>query len=436
MIDVAIAGAGIAGAVLALACARQGLKVTIVEQQKRFPHIYRGEFLQPQSLAILGALGLAPAIAAVTTPVLQVNLRKAGGELLGVVDYRALAGPIREGRNGHHRAIQGAVMTALKQEPNVTLKMGVKLTGLIRRPDDGCVLGIQTTAGPLKARLTVGAEGQHSIIRKELNLPTVAYRYPGEPLAVTIETDEPPPPEVEFIFGSGRSALLFPLPESRARVYLIVNDPTHAAMREEADRGLQRLKDELGALLPQYRTAIDRIPSMGVVQRVPCWYLRAKRWVADGAAILGDAAHCVSPTRGQGMNLAIQDAAALAELVAALPRDRVLTEQELRPFQDVRQAPADFIQRDAGRVHRLLLAEHRLAHLGRDLWLGSLRRAPATTAAVLGMYAGTARPPKWYDHLFVSAAVLIPGMDRVVARSWGGRLAPVPSPVPPQQSRP
>lgn len=436
MTDVVIAGAGIAGAVLALACARQGLSVTLVEQQKRFPHIYRGEFLQPQSLAILGALGLAPAITAVTTPVLQVNLRTAAGRLLGVVDYRALTGPIREGRNGHHREIQGAVLAALKQEPTVTLKMGTKVTGLIRRPEDGAVLGLQTSHGPLKGRLTVGAEGQHSTVRKELDLPTDAYRYPGEPLAVTIDLEQPPPPEVEFIFGSGRSALLFPLPGNRARLYLVVSDAYYQTMRDARDRGLHLLKSELAAFLPQYREAIHKIPSMGVVQRVPCWYLRAKRWVADGAAILGDAAHCVSPTRGQGMNLAIQDAAALAELVAALPRDRVLTEQELRPYQAVRQEPADFIQRDAGRVHRLLLAENPVAHLARNLWLGSIKRAPETMGAVLGMYAGTARPPRWYDHLFVSAAVMIPGMDRVVARAWGGRLAPVPSPVPPPQSRP
>ncbi len=427
--DVAIAGAGIGGVVLALSLARQGLRVVVAEQVHRFPPVYRGEFLQPRSLEILTELGLRAEIDAVTAPVHQVRMTREDGSLLGVVDYQALDGPVREGRNGLHREIQAAVIGALQREPSARLLMGTRVTGVLWDPS-GAAAGLQTTAGPLPARLTVGAEGQRSVVRDELGLPCRVFRYPGVPLAVTVELGEPAPPVVRFIFGRGRSALLFPLPGGRARFYLVIPDDLYAGVRAAPDRGLGALKEALIHFFPQYERGIRHIPSMSAVQPVPCWYLRAGRWVANGAAILGDAAHCVSPTRGQGMNLAIQDAAALAELVGALPRDRRPTAADLAPYERVRRRPADFIQRDAGRVHRLLLAEHPALLLARDLWLGALRRAPETTAAVLRMYAGTARPPVWYDHLFVSAAVFAPPLDRWVARVWGGHLPPAPSPVP------
>lgn len=423
-VDVAIAGAGVGGAVLALALARQGLTVAVVEQARQFAPIYRGEFLQPRSLEILYELGLREAIDQVTTPVYETRMRRSDGHLLGVVDYRALVGPIKEGRNGHHRALQGAVLSALEQQPGARLLMGTRVTGLSRAPG-GTVAGLETTRGPISARLTVGADGQHSVVRKALGLPTREFRYPGEPLAVTVELDTAPPPSVDFVFGVGESGLVFPLPGNRARLYLVISDEQFAAMRSMPDHGLSVLKERLSHLLPQFRSGIERISDMAAVQRVPCWYLRAAQWVADGAALLGDAVHCVSPTRGQGMNLAIQDAESLASLVATLPRAQTPTAKELLPYQRRRQWQADFIQRDAGRVHRLLLARNPIVSLGRDLWLGNIKRAPHTMAAILRMYAGTVRPPVWYDHLFVTAAVLFPPLDRWVAQTWGRTLKPL-----------
>lgn len=427
-IDVAIAGAGIGGAVLALTLARQGLRVVVAERASRFSPIYRGEFLQPRSLEILAALGLGEQIARVTTPVHQVRFRRPTGEVMSLVDYQALATGVPEGRNGHHREIQAAVLDALRREPTAEVRMGLRATGLLRGPG-GRVAGLLTSDGPLPARLTVGADGQHSEVRKHLGLPAIEYRYPGEPLAVTVELGRPAPVTVDFVFGRGESALAFPLPEGRARLYLVVNDQRFAAMRDAPDGGLSYMKERLGALLPEFREAIARIPGMGAVQRVPCWYLRASQWVADGAAILGDAAHAVSPTRGQGMNLAIQDAATLGALVGAIPRGQAISARDLAPYEQARQRAADFIQRDAGRVHGQLLMQQPARVVARNIWLSTPKRAPRTMAAVLGMYAGTVRPPVWYDHLFVTAAVSMPFLDAWVARVWGRRLPRLPVPV-------
>lgn len=174
-------------------------------------------------------------------------------------------------------------------------------------------------------------------------------------------------------------APIFPLPEGKARLYLVIPDEAFARMQQMPDKGLAYLQERLSHLLPAYREAIAGIPSMAVVQRVPCFCPRARDWVAHGAALLGDAVHCVSPTRGQGMNLAIGDAAALAL---------------------------------------------------RNLTLSLVMRAPETGAQILGMYAGTVRPPVWYDNLFVSLAIALPGLDERVARVWGRWLGPVRRPRP------
>jgi 2-polyprenyl-6-methoxyphenol hydroxylase-like FAD-dependent oxidoreductase len=426
-VDVAIAGAGIGGAVLALLLARRGLTVTLVEGAARFAPIYRGEFLQPRSLEILAELGLSAAIEAVTTSVDAVHLRTEEGKRLAEVDYRILKTQTREGRNGHHRQIQRVILDALAMEQKVSVQMGTRVTGVLHG-DQGEAAGLQTAHGSVPAWLTVGADGQYSVVRTALGLPVRTFRYSGEPLAVTVDTQEQLR-EVQFLFGRGMSALAFPLPDQQARLYLVLPDLAYAELREEPDRGLLTMKNHLARLLPEFKVGIAAIPSMERVQRVPCWYLRADRWVSHGAALIGDAVHCVSPTRGQGMNLAIQDAWALAELVASLPRDRFPSSQALQRYERVRRPLVAFIQRDAGRVHRFLLANHPAVLRLRDLWLSSITRAPKTTAAVLGMYAGTARAPVWFDHLFVSLAVAVPALDSWVSAVWGSRLQRPPSPV-------
>jgi len=421
VVDVAISGSGIGGVVLALSLARAGLSVTLVEQAKQFAPIYRGEFLQPRSLEILYDLGLQAEIEDCTVPVSETRMRNEKGQILAVVDYSQLDHPIREGRNGHHRDIQGVVLAALEREPLVTLLMGTRVLGLLRDANGG-VDGLETSAGPVRARLTVGADGQYSAVRKAMGVTYREFRYPGEALAVTVDLEAPEPKSVEFVFGAGQSGLLFPLPKGHARLYLVISDKAYSTMRAHEDRGLADMQTRLTRLMPEYAEAIGRIGSMTQVQRTPCFYLRADRWYGDGVALLGDAVHSVSPTRGQGMNLSIQDAAALANLMAALPRAGRVLAADLAPYQAVRQRQADFIQRDADRTHRFLFWDGTIPLWLRNRFLGVPMRAPRTMAVILGMYAGLVRPPVWYDHLFVSLAVAIPPLDTTVARFWGGGL--------------
>jgi len=423
-VDVVIAGAGIGGAVLALSLARAGLSVTVVEQAKQFAPIYRGEFLQPRSLEILYDLGLRDKIERFTVPVNETRMRNQLGQVLTVVDYSRLDHPIRQGRNGHHRDIQGAVIAALECEPTANLMMGTRVLGLLR-DGAGRVQGLTTSAGPIRARLTVGADGQYSVVRNAMGTAFREFRYPGEALAVTVDLKAPEPQSVEFVFGAGQSGLLFPLPNGRARLYLVVSDAVYASMRADSDRGLVQMQARLTSLLPEYSDAIWRIPSISVVQRTPCYYLRADRWYGDGVVLLGDAVHSVSPTRGQGMNLSVQDAATLADLVASLPPDRPISAADLAPYQSVRQPQADFIQQDADQTHRLLFVDGRVKLWLRDRFLSAPMRAPRTMGVILGMYAGLVRPPVWYDHLFVSTALALPMLDPWIAQFWGRWVKPV-----------
>ncbi|MDB4897592.1 MAG: hypothetical protein JWN15_3854, partial [Firmicutes bacterium] len=274
---VIVVGGGIGGATLALALARRGIDVAVIEQAAAFKPIYKGEYLQPASLETFAALGLTDAIRAVTYPVYVTRIGTDTGETLMQMEMRELGE--FEGRNGHHRQIQGAVLHALAALPNATIQMGVRLTGL-RRERDGWSL--TTSAGEMRARVIVGADGRRSAVRKLLGIAAAERPYPGAALAVTVDLPAEAEHTFHQLFGGQDSAYYFPLPDRQARLYLgLRTDSEYDHLRAQPDGGLAHLKERLGLYFPVLRPEIAGIDFLHAVQVIPSYYLMDERWVTD-----------------------------------------------------------------------------------------------------------------------------------------------------------
>ncbi len=401
--DVAIAGAGMGGATLALALARHGLKVVILEQAAVFKPLYRGEYLHPRSLQIFDELGLADDIRRVTYPVLRSQIGTIDGELLLEANLQEWCQC--EGRNGHHREIQAVVLAALAHWPNAQLIMDARVTGLLR-DEQNRVVGLSWSGGSVRAPLVVGADGRQSTVRQVLGVPVQEHPYEGAPLAVTVTLEADAPPEARQIFDEGECACFFPLPNRQARLYLLVTSETYTWMQGQPDRGLSYLQLRLSKFFPDLAVAIGQIPYMDDVQHVPAHFLLARRWTVPGAALLGDAAHSVSPVGGQGMNLAIADAWTLAQVLAE-GRPLKVYEQRRRPF--VRH-----VQFEGEIAFKVFTWRQPPLVASRNRIFRNTRQAQRATKLFIEVLSGVRNPPNVLQKAMLLAAFAFPPLDLLV----------------------
>ncbi|MCG0238650.1 MAG: FAD-dependent monooxygenase [Firmicutes bacterium] len=185
------------------------------------------------------------------------------------------------------------------------------------------------------------------------------------------------------------------------------------------DGGLGYLKERLTAFFPNLEAAIAGIRDLREVQVIPSYYLLAERWVADGAALLGDAIHCVNPARGQGMNLAIADAWELAEVLAGALAAGRTDARALAAYAARRRRHVEYIQKEGDRTRRFLLATHPLMARLRDRVFRNMPRAPRAIRRLTAVLAGVEPPPSPAEDLLLLAAFTFPWVDRLVPA--GGR---------------
>ncbi|UJR87264.1 MULTISPECIES: FAD-dependent oxidoreductase [Sandaracinus] len=410
--DVAIAGGGIGGLTLALALANRGVSVTVLEQASTYKPIYRGEYLQPRSQEIFDELGIGATIEAVTVP---VYVSRAGTEDDGVlmdVDTRSFGA--LQGRNGFHRDIHGAVLAPLRRLSNVEVRMGARVVDVKRESE---TWSIEMPHSSLRARILVGADGRGSRVRERLGIVASERRYPGAVLAVTVQLDDEPEACSENLLGTHESGLFFPLPNRKARLYLLVHeDERYAWIKSQPDRGLSHVRDRLRALFPRLASAVARIGSLSEFQNIPAYHLTTDRWVVDHAALIGDAIHCVHPALGQGMNLAIADAAELARVLAhALEAGRTDAET-LREYESARRSHVTYIQKDGDRSREMLLRRDRMTVALRNRVFRNGARAQHAMRRMHAVYAGVEAPPSPLEETLLSLALVFPSFDRVLAR--------------------
>lgn len=420
MRPIIIVGAGIGGAVLALRLGRQGYPVLLVEAAASFAPIYKGEYLQPVSIERFETLGLLEAIRAVTVPIERAitgdEEQRPWMEMQMADVYRL------EGRNGHHRAIHGTVIEALSVLPNVELRMDERVVAAERRADHWSV---QTEQGRYEGGFLVGADGRRSVIRELLGIKASEERYSGVSLAATVDLPEPAEGAMIQWLGPIDGSAYFPLPNRQARLYLSTwVDGLWEEQKVAADGGLAWLQERLIHYYPHLAESVRAIPSVRAFQTIPSFKLMAERWVAEGAALLGDAAHCISPVRGLGMNLAIGDAWALADLLARVlgaggeplrgGEPPLLSAATLAAYEAERRPTVAYAQMEADRQRRILLSRNPLMAWARQRALQNTSRTPRAMTRLMAFIAGGGAPLSPLEDLLCNAAFIMPALDRLI----------------------
>lgn len=342
--DVAVVGAGGGGAVLALALAKQGISTVVLDQAAGPPQGLRGEILQPNGQQVLDRLGILQSLpAAATRSVRRFHFCRAGGTRLCSIDYGDLPAPYNRAIVTLPNVAHQAIVAAVQQQKSVTLRYGTSFTGLLREGNQ--VVGL-STQGPegtkqIRAKIVVGADGAFSKVRAALKIPADVHLYPDGYLIAILESEEP---VSESFYYVGDKTILGLFPATGNKVYLFYMIPS-GSMEAVKQRGIPALQQVWTKIAPQFAGLFRCLRDWSQTAYMPTGRVRTPTWVADGAVLIGDAAHAMNPHASQGRMQAMVDAMALSDLLPGCLADQDYSAARLKEFERARRPHVTMLQR-------------------------------------------------------------------------------------------
>lgn len=355
--NVTVLGAGIGGLAVAIALARHGAKVRVLEQAPVIREVGAGLQISPNGLAVLRGLGLEAALAERSLAASAVDLRD--GETGGVVTRLDLHRAAAAGQFRFvHRADLIELLEVAARGAGVEILLGQKVLGVTCGASR---TRIALADGTHEGGLVIGADGLHSPTRAALNGMAAPFFTGQVAWRAIIPAHGNAEPIAKVFMGAGRHLVTYPLRGGQYRNIIAVEE--RARWVEESwsmtDDPLA-LRIAFEGFVPEVRNWLDQIerPNLWGLFRHPL----AARWHGPGVALLGDAAHPTLPFLAQGANLALEDAWVLADCLSRAEEGEALAAYQERRFARVARAIA--AANDNARNYHLAGARRTLAHMG------------------------------------------------------------------------
>ena len=349
-----VVGGGPAGMMLGFLLARAGIDIVVLEKHADFLRDFRGDTLHPSTMEIMHELGLLDEL---------LRLPHQQAERLAVIiDGQPFAGP--DFTHLPTRAKFVALMPQwdflnfllrhARRYPAFQLRMRTEAVELLE--ESGRVVGVRAH-GPdgtleLRAPLVVGTDGRHSTVRTSSGLPLVDHGVPIDVLWFRVpKDDETSAEQTTPVLGRIQGDQLLVMLD-RGDYYQCGYLIRKGQFDEIKALGLEAFRANTAQLAPPLARTIGAIDDWDKVKLLTVQVNRLTRWYRLGLLCIGDAAHAMSPAGGVGINLAIQDAVATANLLAEPLRQGQVTENDLRRVQQRRELPVRVIQALQVAIHR------------------------------------------------------------------------------------
>ena len=338
----AIAGGGPAGMMLGYLLARAGVDVVVLEKHADFLRDFRGDTIHPSTLEVMHELGLLDAFLKLP----HQKVREIGGiigdEQVMLADFTHL--PTRCGFIAF--IPQWDFLDFLADEgkryPGFHLRMPAEADGLLMDGDKVTGLKAKTPEGLLEVRasLVVGADGRHSTIRALAGLEVEDLGAPMDVLWLRLSKRAGDASQTLGRLQAGRLFIMLDRGDYWQCAFVIPKGGFEALRA----KGIENFRAEIVALNPTLADRVNEITSWDDVKLLTVRVDRLKRWYRPGLLCIGDAAHAMSPIGGVGINLAIQDAVAAANILwEPLSKGRV-AEDALAKVQARREWPTEMTQ--------------------------------------------------------------------------------------------
>ncbi len=324
---------------LGLLLARAGIEVVVLEKHADFLRDFRGDTLHPSTLEVIAELGLLEELLALPhDKVAQISARF-GDEELAIADFSRL--PTRCGYIAMMPQwdFLNFLARAAQRYPNFRLMPQAQVSSLIER--GGKIAGCRAASMEIEADLVVGADGRHSTVRALAGLEVQELGAPIDVLWFRISKKPDDPQGSMGRFAPGAIFVLINRREYWQCGYVI---PKGAAEEVRA-AGLPAFQDTIRRLVPFAAGRAGEIADWDQVKLLTVQIDRLKRWCRPGLLCIGDAAHAMSPVGGVGINLAIQDAVAAANILVGPLKRGSLSMADLEKIQAGREWPVRVTQR-------------------------------------------------------------------------------------------
>jgi 2-polyprenyl-6-methoxyphenol hydroxylase-like FAD-dependent oxidoreductase len=338
-----IAGGGPAGMVMGYLLARAGISVLVLEKHADFLRDFRGDTIHPSTLEIMHELGLLDEF--LRRPHQEVrNLgAQIGDEFIEVADFTHLPTHCRFIALMPQWDFLAFLAEHAKRQPSFQLKMEAEVRDLV--VESGRVTGLRATTpdGELRVRsdLVVGADGRHSTVRERAGLEIINLGAPMDVLWMRLSRRSSDPGQTLGRVDAGRIFVTINRDDYWQCAFVIPKGGFDDIRR----RGLPALRQEIAALAPYLHDRVGELSEWSDVKLLSVSVDRLRVWHRPGLLCIGDAAHAMSPIGGVGINLAIQDGVAAANILAPQLLRGMVSEKDLHAVQRRREFPTRATQR-------------------------------------------------------------------------------------------
>ncbi len=377
-----IAGGGPAGMMAGYLLARAGVPVIVLEKHADFFRDFRGDTIHPSTLQLMYELGLLDEF--LNQPHQEVRELRAvvNGQLVPIADFTKLPTRCKFIAFMPQWDFLNFLSAHAKQFPSFQLLMQHEVVDLTFDQERVTGVRVKTPRGDLEIRadLVIGADGRHSIIQKRAGLERQEFGVAIDVLWMRISKRENDPQQTLGFFQQGKLLVLLDRGDYWQCGFVIPK----GGFELIKTRGLQQLQNEIVSFAGFLRDRVGELDDWSKIKLLTVQINRLRNWCRDRLLCIGDSAHAMSPAGGVGINLAIQDAVATANLLAQQLRAGPVSIDDLRRVQERREWPTRLIQAMQVFVHRHVVtgqSSHRkdsLPFVVRLLkWFPALRQIPA-----------------------------------------------------------
>lgn len=399
--ELLIVGGGPAGMMAGLLFARAGVRTLVLEKHGDFLRDFRGDTVHPSTLELMHELGLLEDFLKRPHDEIRTLTARVADEKIAIADLGHLKVRCPFVAMMPQWEFLDFVADAARAYPAFSLRMEARAVALIE--EGGRIAGVRLADGQeLRPRLlTIAADGRGSVLRGQAGLPLTDLGAPIDVFWFRLPKGASDFRETGGTFGAGS----FIVQINRGDYWQCAFVVPKGAAEEIRARGIEAFRDDVARAVPDLADVTGALESWDQVKLLSVSLDRLDRWSKPGLLCIGDSAHAMSPVGGVGINLAIQDAVATANILAAPLARGENVDNLLAKVQDRRMLPVKLIQRGQKAVHDRILTPLVLRKTVLDKvpfalklfkWFPVLRRIPARIVG-LGFRREHIRSPKAWD---------------------------------------
>jgi len=343
--------------VLGLLLARSGIDVTVLEKHPDFFRDFRGDTIHPSTLELIHELGWLDEFLRLPHQEYDRLFISVNGQTIPGPDFSRLPTTCKFMAIMPQWDFLNFIAERARQYPTFHLEMETVVTDVVE--DNGRVAGVLARVGErtieVRADLVIAADGRHSTLRDRAGMRVEEMGVPIDVLWYRIRKTDHGAVHALGRINGGRMMVTI----DRGDYYQCGTLIRKGTLPEIRERGLERLRADIVAVAPFLKDGVSELDDWSDIKLLTVQINRLRQWWRDGLLCIGDAAHAMSPAGGVGVNFAIQDAVATANLLTEKLRRREVTSRDLHAVQRRREWPVKVIQAIQGQIHRRMFrVEH------------------------------------------------------------------------------